>query len=93
MNYYNNQEKYNLLAGGLLYPIEEKDFDKRFDDDGNELSHMKKKAHANSWLGSDIKFIIDGIDLSNLHENSNISDISDFEDKFIKRVRCLMNQK
>ncbi|UFH58478.1 McrC family protein [Sulfurovum mangrovi] len=88
MNYYNNQEKYNLLVGGLLYPIEE-DFDNRFDDDGNELDHTKKKAHTNSWFGSDIKFVIDGIDLSNLNENSNILD---FENKFIKRIKRLINQ-
>jgi 5-methylcytosine-specific restriction endonuclease McrBC regulatory subunit McrC len=81
MSYYQNSG-YKVIAGGLLYPIEEK---------FNENS-----CHSKTWFeNSDTKFIVDGIDLSNLEEpkedESIFFHIIKREDEFIKRVKSLLN--
>jgi len=76
MSYYNNQNEYNLVAGGLLYPMEE--------------TYNEEKCFSNSWLGdTDIQFIVDGIELNNINEDSNISE---FENRFVNRIKNLVNQ-
>lgn len=79
MSYYQNQS-YNVKVGGLLYPIE-----KSFKDN-------KSICHSETWFGNtQTKFIIDGIDLSNLEEpkeNENkFSQIARREQKFIEGLR------
>lgn len=55
MSYYKNQG-YDVLLGGLLYPME---------------SFDKSKCHADNWLGNNsTSFIVDGIDVSR-HESDN----------------------
>jgi len=80
MNYYNNQSQYNLIAGGLLYPME-KEF-------------KKDNCHANQWLGDKaVKFIVDGIDLHELNESKGekelMQDIQNREAMFIDRIKGL----
>jgi len=76
MNYYNNQDRYNLLVGGLLYPIE-KEFDTNF-------------AHSNNWFGSNTKFVVDGINLFCINDDSTILDMKLREDAFVARIRKLI---
>jgi len=47
MSYYQNEG--NLLAGGLLYPMDEQFY--------------KDKCISDNWLGGDGKFIVDGIEV------------------------------
>lgn len=77
MSYYqNHQDKYNVVAGGLLYPME-KEFD-------------KSTCHSDSWFGNDkTKFIIDGIDLS---KGDSKELILDAEEAFIERIRGLIKR-
>ncbi len=90
MNYYNNQDKYNLIAGGLLYPIEQ-EFDCRFNNENCIESDDYQKAHSHNWFGNNkVKFIVDGIDLFGINDDSKISDIKTREDAFIKRIKKLM---
>ena len=71
MSYYQNQGK-NVIAGGLLYPM-------------NKFS--KDKCHSYSWFGNlNTKFIVDGIELANLNESS-IDEIKIKENEFISRVK------
>jgi len=78
MNYYNNQDNYNLIGGGLLYPI--------------EATFNIDKAHSNSWFGNDkVAFIVDGIELSK--ENLSMNDILISEDNFINRIKGIINNK
>jgi 5-methylcytosine-specific restriction enzyme subunit McrC len=59
MSYFNNQN-FDVLAGGLIYPME------RFD---------QKACYAASWLGEkNTKFIVDGIDFSKL-KNDNFREL------------------
>ena len=84
MNFYNNQKQYNLIAGGLLYPIEEN----------------KKKlhyGHSQSWFGkTDIKFIVDGINLSEeLQAESDkpkFYEIAKRENAFVESIQKLIIQ-
>jgi len=75
MSYYqNHKENYNVKVGGLLYPIE-----KLFD---------KDKCYSDSWFDNgNTKFIVDGIDLSSITNESEIGDIVEFENTFIDRIK------
>jgi 5-methylcytosine-specific restriction enzyme subunit McrC len=83
MSYYQNHpDQYNVKIGGLLYPIEEND---------KEL----KNSHSETWFGNqNTKFIVDGLDLSNLEEaeeNENkFAEISKREQTFIKSIEKLL---
>ena len=71
MSYYQNQGK-NVIAGGLLYPMDK---------------FSKDKCHSYSWFGNlNTKFIVDGIELVNLNEYS-IEEIKIKENEFISRVK------
>jgi 5-methylcytosine-specific restriction endonuclease McrBC regulatory subunit McrC len=82
MSYYqNHHDKYNVRIGGLLYPMD---------------SFEKEKCHSETWFGNqNTKFIVDGLDLSNLEEaeeNENkFTTISKREQKFIDGIKNLLN--
>lgn len=82
MSYYQNQ-KFNVRIGGLLYPI------------GKSFIENKNICHSETWFGNtNTKFIVDGIDLSNLeeandHENK-FTPISKREQKFINGIKKLL---
>ncbi|MGB3752056.1 MAG: hypothetical protein WA945_10870 [Arcobacteraceae bacterium] len=80
MSYYQNHpNNYDVKVGGLLYPIETK-----FD---------QKSCHSDNWFGNlNTAFVVDGIDLSSVDENSTIGDISAFEQSFIDRVQNYINK-
>ena len=83
MSYYQNQN-FNVKIGGLLYPIEK------------SFIENKNICHSETWFGNlNTKFIVDGIDLSNLEEakdNENkFAAISKREQKFIKGIKNLLN--
>lgn len=68
MSYY-QQKGYRVIAGGLLYPME------KFD---------QNKCHAENWFDNDqVKFIVDGIDLSKGDDKGRILEA---EEAFIKRI-------
>ncbi len=70
MSYYQNQEDHQVIAGGLLYPME------------GEFDGCN--CHSKTWLGNDkTKFIIDGIELNNA---SKMENIVSSEESFIKRI-------
>lgn len=78
MSYYQNQGC-NVKVGGLLYPME---------------AFEKEKCHSETWFGNNkTKFIIDGIDLSNLEKDSEskFAPISKREQKFIDGIKALLN--
>lgn len=79
MSYYqNHNEKYNIRIGGLLYPMD---------------LFEKEKCHTNNWFKNpNTKFIIDGINLSNLEkDNENkFSQISKREQEFVDRIKELL---
>ena len=85
MSYYqNHKDKYNVKIGGLLYPIEK------------SFIENKNICHSETWFGNtNTKFIIDGIDLSNLEkakDNENkFAPISKREQKFINGIKELLN--
>jgi len=59
-------------------------------------SFNKEKCHSENWFGNNnTKFIVDGIDLSNLEEPKNsenkFAPISKREQKFIQRITFLIN--
>ncbi len=82
MTYYDKQDGLEVIAGGLLYPIE-KEFNCRFNNE-------KLKTHSDNWFGNDkTQFIVDGIDLSK--DNLTMEDILKSEDTFIERIKCLSN--
>ena len=66
MSYYQNHpDQYNVKIGGLLYPIEK------------SFKENKDICHSQTWFGNlNTKFIVDGIDLSDLKE------VEDNENKF-----------
>ncbi len=71
MSYYQNQGK-NVIAGGLLYPMD------KFSRDG---------CHSHSWFDNlNTKFIVDGIELANLSESS-IEEIKIKENELISRMK------
>ncbi len=92
MSYYKNQGN-TVIAGGLLYPME------------SDIVEIEKtpdrKAYANNWLGdTETKFIVDGIDLSNIEKDTNglddegkakkmIENIKESEKNFINKLRQL----
>lgn len=83
MSYYQNQN-FNVKIGGLLYPIEK------------SFKENKNICHSQTWFGNlNTKFIVDGIDLSNLEEakdNENkFAPILKREQKFIKGIKNLLN--
>ena len=83
MSYYQNQN-YNLKIGGLLYPIEK------------SFKENKYICHSPSWFGNlNTKFIVDGIDLSNLEESKDnenkFSQIVIREKEFINRIKKLLD--
>ena len=80
MSYYQNRD-FNVKIGGLLYPMD---------------LFEKEKCHSETWFGNQkTKFIIDGIDLSNLEEANNnenkFAQISKREQKFIHGIKELLN--
>ena len=75
MAYYKNHGD-EVVAGGLLYPMEEK--------------YDKTVAYCESWLGNEkTKFIVDGIDLSNVGPNSTIKNL---EESFLERIFKLIGE-
>lgn len=71
MSYYQNQGK-NVIAGGLLYPMDK---------------FSRDRCHNHSWFENlNTKFIVDGIELTNLNEPS-IDDIKNKENEFISRIK------
>lgn len=81
MSYYQNQN-FNVKIGGLLYPIEK------------SFTENKNICHSETWFGNtNTKFIIDGIDLSNLEEDNEnkFAPISKREQKFINGIKELLN--
>ena len=85
MSYYQNHpDKYNVKIGGLLYPIEK------------SFIENKYICHSQSWFGNlNTKFIVDGIDLSNLEESKDnenkFSQIVIREKEFINRIKKLLD--
>ena len=80
MSYYQNQN-YNVKIGGLLYPIEK------------SFKENKYICHSPSWFGNlNTKFIVDGIDLSDLKEDkeNKFAQISKREQKFIEGIKKLL---
>ena len=72
MSYYNNKGK-NIIAGGLLYPIEAK---------------YNEEECLDNWFSFDnknTKFIVDGIDLSDLEQKG----IIERENEFLERIQNL----
>jgi len=70
MSYYDKQG-YQVIAGGLLYPM--------------EVSFDESKCYSNNWFDNEeTKFIVDGIDLSELNEANEMVDV---EKEFITRIR------
>ncbi|WP_462102531.1 McrC family protein [Campylobacter concisus] len=71
MSYYQNQGR-NVIAGGLLYPMNKFSID---------------RCHSHSWFENlNTKFIVDGIELTNLNEPS-IDEIKIKENEFISRIK------
>lgn len=82
MSYYQNQN-FNVKIGGLIYPIEK------------SFKQNKDICHSETWFGNpDTKFIVDGIDLSNLEEDkeNKFAPILKREQKFIQGIRNLLKQ-
>ncbi len=80
MSYYQNQN-YNVKIGGLLYPIEK------------SFKENKDICHSQTWFGNlNTKFIVDGIDLSDLKEDkeNKFAQISKREQKFIEGIKKLL---
>ncbi len=73
MSYYKNSN-YNVLAGGLLYPM--------------ESEYDKNKCFSESWFGNNnTKFIVDGVELLTLN---SMDDIVDSEKRFIERINEML---
>ncbi|AZL53746.1 hypothetical protein EI285_03830 [Aliarcobacter skirrowii] len=80
MSYYQNQN-YNVKIGGLLYPIEK------------SFKENKDICHSQTWFGNlNSKFIVDGIDLSDLKEDNEnkFAPILKREQKFIEGIKKLL---
>lgn len=83
MSYYQNQD-FNVKIGGLLYPIEK------------SFKENKYICHSETWFGNlNTKFIVDGIDLSDLEESKDnenkFSQIVIREKEFINRIKKLLD--
>ena len=76
ISYYKNN-KFDVIAGGLLYPI--------------EANYDKNKCFSQALFGknSDTKFIVDGIEL---FKAKSIKSIKCREKRFIDRIKNLFNQ-
>jgi 5-methylcytosine-specific restriction endonuclease McrBC regulatory subunit McrC len=76
ISYYKNNE-FDVIAGGLLYPI--------------EANYDKNKCFSQALFGknSDTKFIVDGIEL---FKAKSIKSIKCREKRFIDRIKNLFNQ-
>ncbi len=75
MSYYQNQG-YNVIAGGLLYPM--------------KSPFEKAKCHADHWFGNEkTKFIVDGLELSDV---KSMEDMEDMENNFICRIEELTGE-
>ena len=62
-------------------------FAKNPDESDSSFEENKHKCHSNSWFDNgDTKFIVDGIDLSNLKNPTEMRDIVKFECEFIERI-------
>jgi len=82
MTYYDKKGK-EVIAGGLLYPI--------------EGSFEIEKSHSDDWFDSpNTKFIVDGIDLSLKKDSEDkeisltLKNIQEREDAFIERLKTLI---
>jgi len=85
MTYYDQQESLEVIAGGLLYPIE-KEFNCRFNDEICKEDYEKSDTHSDNWFGNNkTQFIVDGIDLSK--KNPSMDDILESENAFIERIQ------
>jgi 5-methylcytosine-specific restriction endonuclease McrBC regulatory subunit McrC len=75
MSYYQNQNM-NIIAGGLLYPME---------------SFEQSKCHSGHWFGSKkTKFIVDGLQLEN--QDLSKEDILKAEKEFLDRIQSLLHR-
>lgn len=73
MSYYHNN-KYQVIAGGLLYPI--------------NLIYDKSKCYSDNWLGgTNTKFIVDGIELYKAKSNKSIVCR---EKQFVQRIKDII---
>lgn len=72
MSYFQGNNDFELVAGGLLYP-----FEKEINND---------KCHSDNWLGGDGKFVVDGIDLSEF-QNDNIDNLIKKENPLDKLIK------
>ncbi len=85
MSYYHNHpDAYNIIAGGLLYPIE-KEFTLR-------------QCHSETWFGNrKTTFIVDGIELYGLDnkqtDKEKINCIKIREQRFIDRIKKIIEDK
>ena len=82
MSYYQNMG-FNLLGGGLIYPMEE------------EFNY--EKCYSVNWLGNNnTKFFVDGIDLAYINHNDKVHSknemiiIKKSEADFIKRINNII---
>jgi len=76
MSYYHNN-KYQVIAGGLLYPI--------------NLIYDKSKCYSDNWLGrKDTKFIVDGIELYKAKSNKSIVCR---EKQFVQRIKDIIDEQ
>jgi len=79
MSYYQNQG-FELIAGGLLYPLEK---------------YEKELCFSEDWFGNkDVKFFVDGILIDNLKNNDDkecINLIKENEKKLIERIKSLFH--
>jgi len=82
MSYYQNQG-YDLIAGGLIYPLEKE--------------YNKEKCFSDSWFGNEkVKFIVDGIEIKDIQNIQNekfefLKIIKEKEENFLQRIEKLIN--
>ncbi|MEZ5036487.1 MAG: hypothetical protein R2760_03235 [Chitinophagales bacterium] len=76
--YYQNQSDNILLGGGLLYPIEG-DLDNKF-------------AHSNFFDNDEHFFIIDGINLFGINDETSQEEFKKRENDFIDRIKKIINK-
>lgn len=78
MSYY-QQQHYNLICGGLLYPLS-----KTID---------ITQCHASGWLGNGrVKFVVDGLEVEGLKTGPNDHPIVIAEENFLQRIEKLIVQ-
>ncbi len=80
ISYYNNNSEYDVIVGGLLYPLET-DVD-------------KSKSHSNQWIGNDnVKFIVDGVNIPNPKDQDFSKALMNNEIDFVNRLKCLLDKR